>query len=49
MKGGYKIKKEVGEQLVFLGWPQGCKGHWEEWECRDKDYQWRRNADVLLG
>lgn len=27
------------EQLDFLVGPQCCRGHWEEWECQDKDYQ----------
>lgn len=32
----------------FLAGAQGSRGHWEEWECRDKDDQWGRNAGVLL-
>lgn len=41
-------KKTVHGTVDFLGWTQGCRGHWEEWECQDKDYQLRRNAGVLL-
>lgn len=27
---------------------EAAEGHWEEWECQDKDDQWGRNAGVLL-
>lgn len=35
--------------LFFCGRDaEAVEGHWEEWECQDKDDQWGRNAGVLL-
>lgn len=27
---------------------EAAEGHWEGWECQDKDDQWGRNAGVPL-